>query len=251
MAKKNVTVITVQEEPASWLATFGDLATLLFTFYCLIYASCTYRQGSWETAKSPALEKMLSLLGGGTQNSLVMGSGDGPMSGQTGVVALFIHGQEMTPDHAQQLEETLDDLNEEGNAHGIDNAAEVEHRDEGYVFRLSTPLLFANGGREVSHEADALLAIIARIARDHELEVIVEGHTCDLPVGDNSGATNWELAGFRAGSVGRRILEYGIGRSTLYVRSAGQYRPMVENENETQRRQNRRVEIYVNFDKDS
>lgn len=249
MPKKNVTIITIQEEPASWLATFGDLATLLFTFYCLIYASCTYRQGDWETAKSPALEKMLSLLGGGTQNSLVMGRGDGAMSGESGMVALFIHGQEMNPDHAQQLEETLDELNETGNQQGISNAAEVERRDEGYVFRLSAPLLFANGRREVAHEADALLAIIAKIARDHELEVIVEGHTCDLPVGENAAETNWELAGFRAGSVGRRILDFGIGRSSLYVRSAGKYRPMVENENEAQRRKNRRVEIYINFDK--
>ncbi|NNE07349.1 MAG: OmpA family protein [Gemmatimonadetes bacterium] len=249
MAKKDVTVITLQEEPASWLATFGDLATLLFTFYCLIYASCTYRQGSWETEKSPALEKMLSLLAGGTQNSLVMGKGDGPMKGQKGVVALFIHGQEMTPDHAQHLEETLEDLNESGSSQGIDNAAEVERRDEGYVFRLSAPLLFASGRREAGPEADPLLAIIARIARDQQVEVIVEGHTCDLPVGGGASGSNWELAGFRAGSVGRRILDFGIGQSSLYIRSAGEYRPMVENEDETQRRKNRRVEIFINFDK--
>jgi len=37
-------------EGQGWLTTFGDMVTLLFTFFVLVYSFCSYQPGEWESA---------------------------------------------------------------------------------------------------------------------------------------------------------------------------------------------------------
>ena len=90
-------------------------------------------------------------------------------------------------------------------------------------------VLYGSGDATLKASAYAVLDKIAAIAREAPYNVIVEGHTDDLPMRPNARfQSNWELSAARAASVVKYFIEN---------------HPLVPNINEGNRARNRRVEI--------
>lgn len=235
-----------QEEPASWLATFGDLATLLLTFYVLIYASSTYQPGDWETARG-AIERMLGLVSGQSADAMVGATGDGALGGHTGVIPLLASmGGAFGPDAQEAVSGMEEFLSRAGSSDYL-GRAEVETTEEGFIFRLAEPVAFEPGSADLVPEAALLLDPIGRIIRAGPVDVTVDGHTCDLPTRSGRYGSNRQLSGARAASVVRFLEAGGIGEASIVPRARGEFHPLVPNEDEEQRRRNRRVEIRLDF----
>lgn len=235
-----------QEEPASWLATFADLATLLFTFYCLIYASCTFRPGQWETAKS-AIERMLAVLPGSSGTSLVAAHSEGPLLRYTAVVPLLGMGEGVGPGETPGVQEAWENIETIIEERGDQGGIEIDATEGGFVFRLASPVVFRLGEAALNPEVPSLLGSVAVLIRGKPCEVVVEGHTCDLPVHTGRFASNWDLSGARAAEVVRFLEGQGIGMATISARACGEFHPRVLNVDEEARRTNRRVEIQVSY----
>lgn len=235
-----------QEEAASWLATFGDLATLLLTFYVMIYASSTYQPGDWETARG-AIERMIGLASGQSADALIGSAGDGALGGYTGVIPLIATmGSALGPRGAEAVAAMEEFISRAGSSEYL-GEVEVETAEDGFLFRLAEPVAFAPGSAELWPGAAELLDPIARIIRAEPVSVTVEGHTDDLPMRAGRYASNWDLSGARAASVVRFLEGRGIGEAVIVARARGEFAPLVPNENEGARRRNRRVEIRLDF----
>ena len=241
------TVEIVQEEPASWLATFADLATLLFTFYCLIYGSCTYRPGKWETKKSPALEKMLTVLAGGTKPSLVAKAGDGGLSGYNAIIPLLTNPFEMSPEQRAAVEDNLGDMIHLAEERSSLDQMSIESTEEGLRFRFADPIMFGSGMAEPTPGVYPFLRSIAAIIRSKPCDVTVEGHTDNVPSRGSRWPSNWELSATRAAAIVRFLESQGLGRSSISAVACGEFYPRYPNDGELNRRLNRRVEILINF----
>jgi len=243
-----------QEEPASWLATFGDMATLLLTFYVMIYASCTYRPGQWETAHS-ALERMLAVLPGQSGATLVSSVGHGMLPGQDAVIPLFGAGGRFSPAEWSQIEKSLQEALEPGGgiaggATGEETAGglvEIEPTESGVVFRLAEPISFQRGNADLNPDIRPFLRTVAGVVRERNCEILVEGHTCDLPIHTAHFGSNWELSGARAAEVVRFLVAEGIDERTIAAAACGEYHPRVPNVDEDSRKRNRRVDIQIAF----
>ena len=59
----------------------------------------------------------------------------------------------------------------------------------------------------------------------------------------NAFPSNWELSAGRAASVARALIESGVSPGQLTIQGQSQFKPLVSNSNDTDRRTNRRVEI--------
>jgi chemotaxis protein MotB len=235
-----------QDEPASWLATFGDLATLLLTFYVMIYASSTYQPGEWETARG-AIERMIGLVSGQSADSMLGSTGDGPLNGYTGVIPLIATmGNSLGPRGSEAVGAMEEFISRAGSSEYL-GQVEVEAAEDGFLFRLADPVTFEPGSADLRPDAGQLLDPIARIIDAERVYVTVEGHTDDLPVRGGRYASNWDLSGARAASVVRYLEEQGIGDAVIVARARGEYAPLVANEDEEARRRNRRVEIRLEF----
>lgn len=235
-----------QEEPASWLATFGDLATLLLTFYVLIYASSTYQPGEWEAAQG-ALERMLGLTAGESRDVVIGGNGEGALVGNRGVIPLLVTiGATLGPE-GQEAIRALEDFLGQAGSDDLYGSVEVEAGEDGFVFRLAEPVAFRAGRSTLMSDGERLLKPIARIIRGSAADVVVDGHTCDLQTRSGPFASNRELSGARAASVVRFLEAEGVGDATLAARAMGEQYPRVPNVDEKSRRKNRRVEIQVTF----
>ncbi|MGC9512615.1 MAG: OmpA/MotB family protein [Fidelibacterota bacterium] len=80
-----------------------------------------------------------------------------------------------------------------------------------------------------------------------QVEIRIEGHTDNVPLGPNvKFRDNWELSAARAQSV-MRILHQGTGipEERFAVAGFGEFNPVASNETEAGRNRNRRVEIYI------
>lgn len=86
------------------------------------------------------------------------------------------------------------------------------------------------------NEAVALLNLHSEISR-----IEVAGHTCDL----GAASYNQGLSERRAQSVRDYLVENGVDANRLVVRGYGEDRPKVANSSNSNRQQNRRVELVV------
>ncbi len=230
---------TEGEGGQGWLTTFGDMVTLLFTFFVLVYSFCSYQPGKWESAVH-SIKGALAVIPGTKGNRVIPGGGTGPFPGHAGVIPLFADVGQLEETTRRPIRERAEEIKK---AIEEQEGVEVQTTETGVLFRIQTPILFDLGKAAVKPSARDLLRTIAKIATREQAIVIISGHTCDLPISTLEFPSNWELSARRATNV-LRILRSLTGEGVKFAALArAQYDPLVPNVNEEARRRNRRVEI--------
>ncbi len=112
---------------------------------------------------------------------------------------------------------------------------------------ISDKLLFKSGSSTISGNAREVLGKIAGIINDHEdLEVMVEGHTDDVPMNNDCIADNWDLSVKRATAVVRMLEnDHYVEPSRMTAAGRSEFVPKSDNETATGRSTNRRTEIVL------
>ena len=119
---------------------------------------------------------------------------------------------------------------------------------EGKVYvGLSEKLLFKSGSADLSKEAMGILGKIAEVLNKHpELDIIVEGHTYNVPVKGRDFKDNWDLSVIRATTVVRVLTrEFGMSQNQVVPSGRGEFWPKASNETAGGRALNRRTEIII------
>lgn len=112
--------------------------------------------------------------------------------------------------------------------------------------QLPGALLFTSGRAELQPDAVALLKKIAPELRAFQGDIVVEGHTDDLPPGARAQFhTNWELSVARSFSVIKLLTQAGLDPSKISARGYGEHRPRVPNLSPENRELNRRIELVL------
>lgn len=137
------------------------------------------------------------------------------------------------------LKRSLADIN--------DRDIKVEVRGGRVHVSISDQLLFASGSSRLGNRAREVLGKIATILNDHqELDVLVEGHTDNVPINNSCVEDNWDLSVRRATAVVRSLQDdYYVGPGRLTAAGCSEYQPIAENDSETGRQMNRRTEIVI------
>ena len=128
-----------------------------------------------------------------------------------------------------------------------DEDVQVEVRGGRVHVSISDKLLFRSGSAKISDQAQNVLAKIAAVINDHyELDVVVEGHTDDVPINNSCMQDNWDLSVKRATSVVRVLQEdYFVAPDRLTAAGRSEYIPKEDNTSEEGRSINRRTEIVI------
>ena len=95
--------------------------------------------------------------------------------------------------------------------------------------------------------ATNVLDKVSRVLNDHrDIDVIVEGHTDNVPVSSATVADNWELSTMRAAAVVRRLVnEFGVDAFRLTAAGRADNDPRGDNDTAEGRAMNRRTEIVI------
>ncbi|MDE2140963.1 MAG: OmpA family protein [Elusimicrobia bacterium] len=126
----------------------------------------------------------------------------------------------------------------------LKSAADIDVTERTIRVRLRDQLLFPTSSSGLNARADATLGELASVLRQIPNDVLVEGHTDDVPIVSGPYRTNWELSVARAASVIAVLTKDGVPPARLIAAGYGPYHPLAANDAEGRAR-NRRVEIVI------
>ncbi len=242
------------EEGAAWLATFGDLMSLLLTFFVLLLSFAEMDIVKFKDAMGSMQDAFGAIQVEGRPGDLA------PSAvidlGHEKKDRLFEDPVQMdfratAPKSANTMnkeksesEDLLKRVNASIAANGLENSVVVEQKGRGVVVRVRGQLFFNSGSDTLKEEAHPLLDDIIGIVEDFPYRMSVEGHTDNQPINTTRFRSNWELSTARAISALRYIIDTErIDLNRLGAAGYSDVKPITENDTKTGRAQNRRVEF--------
>ncbi len=215
-----------------YLLTYADLITLLLGLFVILYASAQVDNSKYKEYAS-AINKYFN-------SDAQPDKSNGVMPGQQGIPQpMFPAGAEKTLDQInQEVTEAMQDLTASG-------TVALERTPNGLTIRLSEKLLFDSGESEIQQGALRSLDSISAILRGIKQNIIVEGHTDDMPIRSFRYESNWHLSVQRALTVAYYCIRSGMPQTHLTISGYGSERPIASNDEAEGRARNRRVEINI------
>lgn len=203
----------------AFLLTYADMITLLLVIFVMMYTASNLDEEKFAEAMSSFQEK---------------------------IVKIESVNVRLTQDELQMLNKLRELVKD-----NIDPNALIAGDTKTITFQIPSSDLFAPGTAILEEGAGTLIVeTIEDEIRDGVKQVIVDGHTDNVPTKTAMFPSNWELSAARASSVARFIIKKMRFEAKLLVVSGyGEYRPMKPNTNDENRASNRRVEIKVVKDK--
>jgi chemotaxis protein MotB len=110
---------------------------------------------------------------------------------------------------------------------------------------MKSKMLFESGSARLSRDALTVLRNVADILKPLPNQILVEGHTDNVPIRTIAFPSNWELSAARAASVVHLFTRQGVDSSRLAAIGYGEFRPVGDNETEEGRQKNRRVALIM------
>lgn len=132
-----------------------------------------------------------------------------------------------------------------GNLNDTDVVVNVE---KSVVFiELSDKMLFKSGSTELSPRAKEVLSKVATVLNDKpDQEVLVEGHTDNVPIKRDCFKDNWDLSASRAITISRVLQnDYKVDPSRISATGRSEYVPKAGNDTADGRSTNRRIRIVI------
>ena len=221
-----------------WLATFGDLMSLLLCFFVLLLSFSTMKQDDFEKAV------------GSLQGALGVLPGEPVLTSPIKLHLPITKGDitEARPTIKEAKAEIEKEIQQEGQQENV----EVIQSEEGITIRIKDNALYDSGKAEIKAEILPLLnrigGVIARLPNPIE----VEGHTDDKAISTDEFPNNHWLSSSRAlGVLDVFRGEVGIAPERLTAIGYGEFRPLLPNDTDENRGANRRVESKIRHQQDT
>lgn len=121
--------------------------------------------------------------------------------------------------------------------------AKVDITDDKVKMTLEMPFFFPSGSAELASDAIVALEGLVPAFKAFPSDIIIEGHTDNVPVTGGGYQSNWELSVARAVSVIEFMAWRGVDTSKLVAGGYGEFHPVYPNDTAGHRALNRRIEI--------
>ncbi len=216
----------------AWLTSFGDLMSLLLTFFILLFSMGTI-----------SLEKFHMVIKGVTE---ALG-GRKIMEEQkifnNSNINLEFPEMYMRLKKKKTLQTKLREVQNILKQAGIES--EVETHGSFIRFRISSDRMFPPGSAIPNKDVIPYIMDICKRLKILELPIIIEGHTDNIPIKNGIFKNNLELSAARALTVLKFFVKCGYDPKLLAARGYGPYRPIAPNTTPEGRAKNRRIEFLI------
>lgn len=129
-------------------------------------------------------------------------------------------------------------------------AGQVQIDKEGMRITLEeqSQVAFFQSGRaeltdQMRSQMEKINPVLLKLSEKHD--IVVEGHTDNIPIATRQFASNWELSTARATSVVKSMLAGSFQPKRLSAVGYGEFHPIVPNDSEPNRKKNRRVVFFI------
>jgi chemotaxis protein MotB len=218
-----------------WLVTFADLMSLMLCFFILLLSFSEmdrqkYKQVGGSLEKAFGVQRKTKIMD--------LAAGDKLIGKDFDQDVIALHLKVMIGKQIQEeIDSRLGDLKDQLEV-GIDGSD--------VIIRMMGESTFDSGKAEIIEKLKPLLMKIGRILVEAKGDVIVAGHTDDVPISGGPFKSNLNLSIARATAVAEfLLLNSQIKPERVSIMGFGEYRPLASNQSDEGRRKNRRVEIIV------
>jgi len=223
-----------------YMATYGDLVTLLMCFFVLLFAFSSIDAQKFE-AVMQSFQGSAGILEGGKSLS------EAPFVFDAMPEDTSQNEQStIEDDKFKELQKKVEDYIEENN---MQSEIDVELEAIGLIIRFKDNVLFDSGSAVIKLETYDILSFLSSLFNSEEFleeEIRVEGHTDNIPIRTALYPTNWELSTHRASNVVKYFIESSsMDPKRLSASGYGEYHPIETNESSEGRAANRRVDLVV------
>ena len=251
----------------AWAIPYGDLVTLLFALFTVMYAMSSVNEGKFRILS----DSMIAAFNGAPKSMQPINvgkkepgkGGDKELTGITPTVFFKMR------DERSSIEGRLaprDPTRTEGSSPAdlpgalvrmqrqvqdamqslIDAKLVTVRRENMWLeIEINADILFPSGAGEFAPNAEPVLDKLAEVLKPFPNPIRVEGHTDDRPIRTTAFPSNWELSAARAASVVHQFMRQGVDPLRLEIVGFGEFHPRQPNDTSDGRNANRRVVVLV------
>lgn len=229
-----------------WMATMADLMQLLLTFFILLFSMSNVDAEKFANVASSVQEAFVGFKGGAY---IIEGyDGDQLIQVQDGEV---IDDGTLLDAIPKEVVEMYEKVSEFLSENEIDTNLSVTMNSSGVYVDIKEAILFDSGSAMLKDSGLEVLKQLEGLINDFDNDIVIEGHTDNVKSTMPQYPTNWELSTARSVSVVRHLVEVeGIDPTRLSARGYGEYSPIAPNDTPGNRSLNRRVNMFIVFDKE-
>lgn len=224
-----------------WLATYGDMVTLLMAFFVMLFAI-----SSVEQEKFDAFVSGLDIFDNPASLSILDPSGE-PIAPPVPIASEAAPSTTAGPPKLDPgLEELGQQLLDAVAAAGYPGTIEIQHDERGLSVAIGTDnVLFDVGATKVTEQGLRILDAITPPLGSVDNEILVEGHADTTPL-NRGGYTNWNLSTDRAVAVVNVLVsQHGVAPGRLTASGYGEFQPRDPGGDPAALSRNRRVELII------
>jgi chemotaxis protein MotB len=247
------------EGAPEWMATYSDLVTLLLCFFIMLFAMSTVDKSTYTEIAASLSNSLLNLNGG---DSIL------PYNGNSIITVDFANfkksqeaeqqtekyvedAEDMVVDAQQNIEDKrIDDakskVRDTVKDKGISDRVQVVEEKDFLLIRLDSEVFFESGSAKIGNEGMKVLSSLAATLKNVDNEIMVSGHTDNIPISNSEFSSNWELSTARATNVVTYLLNVEkLNPQQFTATGNGEFRPIADNKTAEGRQKNRRIEIRI------
>lgn len=225
----------------SWLIPYADLLTLLLALFIVLF--------SMSTINADKFSRMAEVF------KVEFDSGTGVFEYPSPLPS----NQMLSPDEVEKVNKANehDDMEELRQIQAkieqyieekdMSDTFETSLSDEGLMLTIRDNVLFDSGSAELREEHRKVAREISHLlVINPPRNIIISGHTDNVPIRTVNYSSNWELSVMRAVNFMKIILENEkLDPRWFSAKGYGEYQPIASNDSEEGRAKNRRVEILI------
>ena len=266
-----------------WMASYADMVTILMVFFILMYSMSVIDEELFAAfISSFGRQDTVINVGAGGDLLIDLGQGllpdqdpppsptpepaataEGDVSGELtglteGEILAIMENSFMTymATHAPGLiGPPIEDINIPSDLAGEAQneqspiGVEIDETTGALVITFRDGVLFASGSADLRPPAIETLGVIApallQLSQEGH-EILVEGHTDNVPMNTARFPSNWHLSGGRAVTVVEYLIQnHGFDPKSIRAQGRSEYFPIDTNDTPQGRANNRRIEIRV------
>lgn len=235
-----------EEACGNWMDTYGDMVTLLLTFFIMLYSMSSINEEKWEKvvkafANSGSETQQVVTAPYGSGSDLATNQGDYVPAGAQSVPTM-----ENPPENFDELYEYLQSYVASNNMEG---SVEVTQGDGNVYVRFQDNVLYDPDSSELKPTGIKVLEFIGTGlvgVQEQIMTINIAGHTAAVPNAETYRISDWDLSAGRAASVAIYLEEeMGLEPKKLMPIGYGKNSPIADNETMEGRQKNRRVDMTI------
>ncbi len=242
-----------------WLVSYADFITLLFAFFVVLYASSQVdkrKAGRLAQAIQVAFQELGVFQ---TSNTKVPLQDEDAMpfekvqtvenldrKADLAKIVNPMKGTLTSPAEAQSLLDAQQAIQNVLDPEIRKHEVTMSMRRDGLVVSLKEMGFFESGSATIRPDSIDALSRLAKVLKQRQENIRIEGHTDNIRIHNAHFASNWELSTARATEIIRLLItQFELPPSRLSAAGYAEFHPTASNDTAAGRAQNRRLDIVI------